>query len=150
LLFPKRPPPRVLEPAGVPVAATVVLPVALEFPVPGNKLPPLPPVPVGAPVPGAKGLAPEAGGFGKPNRDPEIDSEKAHFRNYVIFSWCAPPVPPPVVAPVVLPNRPGPVVVPEVPGFELAFVNNPPPVAGAVDPVFVAGFAEQYLRELIS
>jgi hypothetical protein len=75
LLFPKRPPPRVFELADVPAAAAVVLPVALEFPEPGNKLPPLPLVPVDAPVPvpEAKGLAPEAAGFGKPNRDPEID-----------------------------------------------------------------------------
>jgi hypothetical protein len=73
LLFPKRLPPRVLELAAVPVPTAVVLPVALEFPEPGNKLPPLPLVPVGAPVPIAKGLAPEAAGFGKPNRGPEID-----------------------------------------------------------------------------
>jgi hypothetical protein len=73
LLFPKRPPPRVLELAGVPVAAAVVLPVALGFPAPGNKLPPLPLVPVEAPGPEAKALAPEAAGFEKPNRDPEID-----------------------------------------------------------------------------
>jgi hypothetical protein len=72
LLFPKRPPPRVPELADVPVAAAVVLPVALEFAVPGNKLPPLPLVPVEAAVPEAKGLAPEAAGFGKPNRGPEI------------------------------------------------------------------------------
>lgn len=70
LLFPKRPPLREPEPADVPVAAAVVLPV----PAPGNKLPPPPLAPVEAPVPGAKGLAPEAaGGFGKPNRGPEID-----------------------------------------------------------------------------
>lgn len=72
MLFPKRPPPRVLEPADVPVAAAVVLPVALGFPAPGNKLPPLPLVPV-VPGPEAKALAPEAAGFEKPNRDPEID-----------------------------------------------------------------------------
>ena len=51
LLFPKRPPPRVLELADVPVPTAVVLPVALEFPAPGNKLPLLPLVPVDAPVP---------------------------------------------------------------------------------------------------
>ena len=73
MLFPKRLPPRVLELADVPVATAVVLPVALGFPEPGNKLPPLPLAPVEAPVPEAKGLAPEAAGFGKPNRDPEID-----------------------------------------------------------------------------
>ena len=71
MLFPKRPPPRVLEPADVPVATAVVLPVALEFPAPGNKLPPLPLMPVEAPV--EKGLAPEAAGFGKPNGDPELE-----------------------------------------------------------------------------
>lgn len=79
MLFPKRPPPRVLELADVPVAVAVVLAVALEFPAPGNKLPPLPLVPVEAPVPGAKGLAPEVADFGKPNRDPEIDGYGVHF-----------------------------------------------------------------------
>jgi hypothetical protein len=72
LLFPKRPPPRVPKLADVPVAAAVVLPVALEFPALGNKLPPLPLVPVEAPMPEAKGLAPEAAGFGRPN-SPKID-----------------------------------------------------------------------------
>ena len=62
-----------LEPADVPVAAAVVLLVAPGFPVPGNKLPLLPLVVVGAPVPEAKGLAPEAAGFGKPKRGPGID-----------------------------------------------------------------------------
>jgi hypothetical protein len=79
LLFPKRPPPRVLDPVDVPVAAAVVLPGALEFPAPGNKLPPLPLVPVGAPVPEAKGLGPEATGFEKPNRDPEIEQIGSSF-----------------------------------------------------------------------
>ena len=48
----------------MPVAAGAVLPAALGFPAPENKPPPLPPV---APVPEAKGLGPEAAGFGKPN-----------------------------------------------------------------------------------
>ena len=81
MLFPKRPPPRVLELADVPAVAAVVLPVALGFPEPGNKLPPLPLVPVDAPVPEAKGLAPEAAGFGKPNKGPEIDKKEVHLRN---------------------------------------------------------------------
>jgi hypothetical protein len=59
LLFPKSPPPRVLEPADVLVGAAIVL----GFPAPGNKLPPLPLVPVDGPVPVAKGLAPAAAGF---------------------------------------------------------------------------------------
>ncbi len=64
LLFPNRPPPSVFELADVPVAVAVVLPVALEFPALGNKPPPLPLVPIGAPAPEAKGLAPEVAGFG--------------------------------------------------------------------------------------
>lgn len=62
-----------LKPADVPVAAAVVLLVAPEFPVPGNKLPPPPLEVVGAPVLEAKGVAPEAAGFGKPKRGPGID-----------------------------------------------------------------------------
>jgi hypothetical protein len=143
-MFPKRPPPRVFELAGRPVAAGVVLPAAaLEFPAPENKPPPLTPVPVEAPVPEPKGLAP--GGFGKPNMDPEIDKKKGLiFKTEVniLVGWCVPPVPPAAFAPVVLPNRPCPAVVPDVPGFEVAFENSPPPVAGPVGPVFGAGFAE--------
>ena len=75
-MFAKRPPPKAFELVDVPVAAGVVLPIALAFPTPGNKLPPLPPVVVEPPVPEAKGLAPEAAGFGKPNVGPEIDEKK--------------------------------------------------------------------------
>jgi len=81
LLFPKRLPPSVFEPEDVPVAAAVVLPVVLELPPLGNKLPPLPLVPVEAPVPEARGLAPAAAGFGKPNMGAEIDRKEVHFRN---------------------------------------------------------------------
>lgn len=76
MIFPKRPPPRVFELADGPVAAGVVLPVALGFPAPEKKLPPLPLVPVEPPVAEAKGLAPEAAGFGKPNMDAEIAKKK--------------------------------------------------------------------------
>jgi hypothetical protein len=62
----------------MPVTAGVVLPVALGFPAPENKLPPLPLVLVEPPVAEAKGLAPEAAGFGKPNMGPEIDKKKVH------------------------------------------------------------------------
>ena len=58
------------------MAAGVVLPAALGFPTPEKKLPPLPLVPVEPPVAEAKGLAPEAVGFGKPNMDAEIDKKK--------------------------------------------------------------------------
>lgn len=74
MIFPKRPPLGVFELADGPGAAGVVLPAALGFPAPENKLPPPPLVPVEPPP--AKGLAPEAAGFGKPNMDTEIDKEK--------------------------------------------------------------------------
>lgn len=127
------------------MAAGVVLPAAaaLEFPAPENKPPPVTPVLVEAPVPEPKALAPV--GFGKPNMGPKIDRKKGLISknsSYMRVGWCVPPVPPPAFAPVVLPNRPCPAVVPDVPGFELAFENSPPPVAGPVGPVFVAGFAE--------
>jgi hypothetical protein len=74
LVFPKRPPPRVLGPVDVPVA---VVPVALgvaappaAFVVPENKLlpaAPVPLVPVEFAAPGPKRLPPGAAGFGKLN-----------------------------------------------------------------------------------
>jgi hypothetical protein len=75
LLFPKRLPPSVFELEDVPVAAAVMLPVVLELPALGNKLP------VEAPVPEARGFAPAAAGFGKPNGDAEIDRKEVYFRN---------------------------------------------------------------------
>ncbi|KAI0306965.1 hypothetical protein B0F90DRAFT_1683870, partial [Multifurca ochricompacta] len=51
-----------------------------------------------------------------------------------------PPVVPAFV-PLVLPNRLGP-VVPEVPMFEFAFPNSPPPAGGPEGPVVAAGFDE--------
>jgi|SRR5580693_6992586 hypothetical protein len=79
LIFPKRPPPRVLGPVDVPVAA-VVEPVTLgvaappaAFVVPENKLlpaAPVPLVPVEAAALGPKRLPPGAAGFGKLNMGP--------------------------------------------------------------------------------
>lgn len=147
LVLPKKPPTRVLEPADVPVAAGVVPPVAPAFPALGNKLPPAVLFPLAAvvvlPGPGPKRPPPEVAGFEKPNRPPVNDRNCPFPKlNHGLGRGIPPADAVFVPAVLVLPNRLDPVVIPEVPGFELVFENSPPPVAGPVVPVVVAGLAK--------
>ena len=84
LMFPKRPPPRVFEPA---VVAGMVLPAALgfvappvAFAVPENRLPPAVPLPL-APVepalPGPKRPPAVGAGLGKFEKEPGIEKKSS-------------------------------------------------------------------------
>ena len=85
LVFPRKPPPRILEP----VVVGVALPVAPGFPTPPvafvvlNKPLPaalLPLAPVEPAVPELNGPPPEAAGLGKLNMGAEKDKTKVNFR----------------------------------------------------------------------